>query len=144
MVRAGVPLIVFSSSCVVYGQPDSIPIVENTRCDPINPYGFTKLVCERMMDDFGHAHGLRSARLRYFNAAGAEGTGEIGEDHSPETHLIPLMLDAASGARPAVHVFGADYDTPDGTAIRDYVHVSDLARAHVLALEHLGVARVLN
>ena len=137
MVRAGVSLIVFSSSCAVYGQPDSVPIVESTRCDPINPYGFTKLACERMMDDFGRAHGLRSARLRYFNAAGADETGEIGEDHSPETHLIPLVLEAASGARPAVQVFGTDYDTADGTAIRDYVHVSDLARAHVLALEHL-------
>ena len=137
MVRAGVPLIVFSSSCAVYGQPDSVPIIESTRCDPINPYGFTKLVCERMMDDFGRAHGLKSARLRYFNAAGAESTGEIGEDHSPETHLIPLILEAASGVRPAVQVLGTDYETPDGTAIRDYVHVSDLARAHVLALEHL-------
>jgi UDP-arabinose 4-epimerase len=137
MVRAGVPRIVFSSSCAVYGQPGGVPIVEGTRCDPINPYGFTKLACERMMDDFGRAHGLKSAQLRYFNAAGAEATGEIGEDHSPETHLIPLVLEAASGIRPAIQVFGADYDTPDGTAIRDYVHVSDLARAHVLALEHL-------
>ena len=137
MVRAAIPVIVFSSSCAVYGQPNSVPIGESTRCDPINPYGFTKLACERMMDDFEVAHGLRSARLRYFNAAGAESTGEIGEDHSPETHLIPLILDAASGVRPAVQVLGTDYDTPDGTAIRDYVHVSDLARAHVLALEHL-------
>jgi UDP-arabinose 4-epimerase len=137
MVRAEVRLIVFSSSCAVYGQPDRVPIVESTRCDPINPYGFTKLACERMMDDFGRAHGLRSARLRYFNAAGADATGEIGEDHSPETHLIPLILDAAVGARPTVQVFGTDYDTPDGTAIRDYVHVSDLARAHIFALEHL-------
>jgi UDP-arabinose 4-epimerase len=137
MMRAGVSRIVFSSSCAVYGQPSRVPIVESTRCDPINPYGFTKLACEHMMDDFGRAHGLKSARLRYFNAAGAEATGEIGEDHSPETHLIPLVLEAASGARPAVQVFGTDYETADGTAIRDYVHVSDLARAHVLALEHL-------
>ena len=137
MVRAGVPAIVFSSSCAVYGEPDCVPIVESTRPDPINPYGFTKLVCERMMDDFGRAHRLKSARLRYFNAAGADPAAEIGEDHEPETHLIPLILDAALGVRPAVQVFGTDYQTPDGTAIRDYVHVSDLARAHVLALQHL-------
>jgi len=137
MVRAGVPAIVFSSSCAIYGEPECVPISESTRLDPINPYGFTKFVCERMMDDFGRAHGLRSARLRYFNAAGADPAAEIGEDHNPETHLIPLVLDAASGRRPAVPVFGTDYPTPDGTAIRDYIHVSDLARAHVLALRHL-------
>src|SRR5262245_53745805 len=116
MVRADVPLIVFSSSCAVYGQPDSVPIVESTRCYPINPYGFTKLVCERMMDDFGRAYGLKSARLRYFNAAGAEPTGETGENHEPETHLIPLILDVAAGLRPVVQIFGTDYQTPDGTA----------------------------
>jgi UDP-arabinose 4-epimerase len=135
MVRAGVRFIVFSSSCAIYGEPDRVPIVESTRPAPINPYGFTKLVCERMMDDFGRAHGLKSARLRYFNAAGA--AGEIGEDHDPETHLIPLVLDAASGVRPAITVFGTDYSTPDGTALRDYIHVCDLAGAHVLALQHL-------
>jgi UDP-arabinose 4-epimerase len=137
MVRAGVPLIVFSSTCAIYGEPDQMPIGENTPLNPINPYGFTKLVCERMMDDFGCAYGLKSARLRYFNAAGADPTGEIGEDHEPETHLIPLILDAAAGLRPPVQIFGTDYPTPDGTAIRDYVHVSDLARAHVLALQYL-------
>ena len=137
MVRARVPAIVFSSSCAIYGEPQDVPIGESTRLDPINPYGFTKLVCERMMDDFGHAHGLKSARLRYFNAAGAEPTAEIGEDHDPETHLIPLVLDAASGRGPAVTVFGTDYPTSDSTAIRDYIHVCDLARAHVLALQHL-------
>jgi UDP-glucose-4-epimerase GalE len=137
MARAEVPAIVFSSSCAIYGEPRQVPIVETTRPDPINPYGFTKLVCERMMDDFGRAYGLRSARLRYFNAAGAEPTGEIGEDHDPETHLIPLILDAALGRRPSVQIFGTDYQTPDGTAIRDYVHVCDLARAHDLALQHL-------
>jgi UDP-glucose-4-epimerase GalE len=137
MVRAGVRVIVFSSSCAVYGEPNCIPIVESTRPDPINPYGFTKLVCERMMDDFDRAYGLKSARLRYFNAAGAEPTAEIGEDHSPETHLIPLMLEVASGMRPSIPVFGTDYPTPDGTAIRDYVHVCDLAGAHVLALQRL-------
>jgi UDP-glucose-4-epimerase GalE len=137
MVRAEVRAIVFSSSCAIYGEPDSIPIVESTRPDPINPYGFTKLACERMMDDFGWAHDIKSARLRYFNAAGAEPTAEIGEDHEPETHLIPLILDAAMCRKPTVDIFGTDYETPDGTAVRDYVHVSDLARAHVLALEHL-------
>jgi UDP-glucose-4-epimerase GalE len=136
MVRAGVGVIVFSSSCAIYGEPERMPISESTPLNPINSYGFTKLVCERMMDDFGRAHGLKSARLRYFNAAGAEPTAEIGEDHDPETHLIPLVLDAASG-RSAVTVFGTDYPTADGTAIRDYVHVCDLARAHVLALQHL-------
>jgi UDP-arabinose 4-epimerase len=136
MVRAGVPRIVFSSSCAIYGEPRAVPIVESTRPDPINPYGFTKLACERMLDDFGRAHGLRSARLRYFNAAGAEGSAEIGEDHNPESHLIPLILDAALGGS-AILVFGTDYKTLDGTAVRDYVHVCDLARAHVLALAHL-------
>jgi UDP-arabinose 4-epimerase len=137
MVRAGVRSIVFSSSCSIYGEPDTIPISERMVLNPINPYGFTKLVCEHMMDDFGRAHGLKSARLRYFNAAGADPAAEIGEDHDPETHLIPLVLDAASGKRPDVTVFGTDYPTPDGTAVRDYVHVCDLADAHVLALEYL-------
>jgi UDP-glucose-4-epimerase GalE len=137
MVRAAVLRIVFSSSCAIYGEPDRVPISEATALTPINPYGFTKLVCERMMDDFGRAHKLKSVRLRYFNAAGADPSAEIGEDHDPETHLIPLILDAAMGRRPSVQIFGNDYRTPDGTAIRDYVHVSDLARAHVLALEYL-------
>jgi UDP-glucose-4-epimerase GalE len=136
MVRAKVRAIVFSSSCAIYGEPASMPISESVLPNPINPYGFTKLVCERMMDDFGRAHGLRSARLRYFNAAGAEPMAEIGEDHNPETHLIPLVLDAA-GRKPAVTVFGTDYPTSDGTAVRDYIHVCDLARAHVLAIEYL-------
>jgi UDP-glucose 4-epimerase len=137
MMRAGIRRIVFSSSCAVYGEPDRIPIGERERLNPINPYGFTKLVCERMMDDFGRAHGLKSARLRYFNAAGAEPTAEIGEDHDPETHLVPLLLDVAAGRRPTATVFGTDYPTADGTAIRDYIHVCDLASAHVLALQHL-------
>jgi UDP-glucose-4-epimerase GalE len=137
MGRAGVDKIVFSSSCATYGEPGGVPITERMRQDPINPYGYTKLVCERMMDDFGKAHGLRSARLRYFNAAGADPTAEIGEDHRPETHLIPLVLDAAAGKRSEVTVFGTDYPTADGTAIRDYIHVCDLARAHTLALEYL-------
>jgi UDP-glucose-4-epimerase GalE len=137
MKRAGVQQIVFSSSCAIYGEPNRMTITESTKPDPINPYGFTKLVCERMMDDFGRAHGLKSARLRYFNAAGAEPSGEIGEDHEPETHLIPLILDAALGRKPSIRIFGTDYQTPDGTAVRDYVHVSDLARAHVSTLQYL-------
>jgi UDP-glucose-4-epimerase GalE len=137
MVRAGVGSIVFSSSCAIYGEPERLPIVESTAAAPINPYGFTKFVCERMMDDFGRAHDLRSARLRYFNAAGAHPSSEIGEDHTPETHLVPLVLDAALGRRPDVTVFGTDYPTQDGTAQRDYVHVCDLARAHVLSLQYL-------
>ena len=147
MVRASVRLIIFSSSCAVYGEPVSMPINEHTVPNPINPYGFTKFVCERMMDDFGRAYGIRSARLRYFNAAGADPTAEIGEHHDPETHLIPLVLDAASGKKPDVTVFGTDYPTPDGTAVRDYIHVHDLARAHVVALQHLldsGVTIALN
>jgi UDP-glucose-4-epimerase GalE len=137
MVRGGVDKIVFSSSCATYGEPVGVPISEGMKQNPINPYGFTKLVCERMMDDFGRAYGLRSVRLRYFNAAGADPTAEIGEDHDPETHLIPLVLDAAIGKRADVSVFGTDYPTSDGTAIRDYVHVCDLARAHSLAIGHL-------
>jgi UDP-glucose-4-epimerase GalE len=137
LVHARVPAIVFSSSCAVYGQPDITPIREDTQRSPINPYGFTKYVCEQMLEDFGKAYGLTSARLRYFNAAGAEPSAEIGEDHDPETHLIPLVLDVALGLRPSVQIFGTDYPTPDGTALRDYIHVCDLARAHVLALELL-------
>lgn len=137
MVKASVRRIVFSSSCAIYGEPDAIPIGEATRRAPINPYGFTKHACEQMLDDFDRAHGVRSMRLRYFNAAGADPDAEIGEDHSPETHLIPLVLDAATGRRGAVAVFGGDYPTPDGTAVRDYVHVADLADAHVRALAYL-------
>jgi len=137
MMRAGIRSLVFSSSCALYGEPTNMPIGENANLSPINPYGFTKLVCERMMEDFERAYGLKSARLRYFNAAGAEPTAEIGEDHNPETHLIPLVLDVALGIRPEIQIFGTDYPTPDGTALRDYVHVCDLARAHVLAVKYL-------
>ena len=133
----GVSRFVFSSSCATYGVPQTIPIDEAHIQDPINPYGSSKLMVERMLADFGVAHGMQSVPLRYFNAAGADKDGEIGEDHDPETHLIPLVLDAAAGARPNITVFGTDYDTPDGTCIRDYVHVSDLADAHVLALKAL-------
>lgn len=138
MIRAKVQRIVFSSSCAIYGEPEQIPITESARPGPINPYGFTKFVCEQMMSDFAGAYGIKSVRLRYFNAAGAEPSGEIGEDHDPETHLIPLVLDAALGRRPDIKIFGTDYRTPDGTAVRDYVHVSDLADAHVRAVQYLS------
>ncbi len=137
MGRAGVSVMVFSSTCAVYGEPVRTPIPEDHPRCPINPYGRTKLAVEWMLEDFEKAHGLRSARLRYFNAAGADPSGELGEDHDPETHLIPLVLDAALGRRERVEIYGRDYDTPDGTCIRDYVHVADLAAAHVLSLERL-------
>jgi UDP-arabinose 4-epimerase len=130
--------IVFSSSCATYGIPDKIPIPENHPQHPINPYGHSKLMIEQILRDFESAHGLRSVALRYFNAAGADPDGETGEAHEPETHLIPLVLDAAAGKRPSITLFGNDYDTPDGTCIRDYIHVTDLARAHVLALNLLA------
>ncbi len=126
--------IVFSSSCATYGEPERQPIAEDTRQLPINPYGRTKLVGEMMLSDACAAHGLAAVALRYFNAAGADGAGEIGEEHDPETHLIPLVLQAAAGVRPDISIFGTDYDTPDGTCIRDYIHVTDLAAAHVAAL----------
>jgi UDP-arabinose 4-epimerase len=129
--------IVFSSTCATYGCPQTVPICEDTTQRPINPYGASKLMVERMLADFAGAHAMRSVALRYFNAAGADPDNEIGEDHEPETHLIPLVLDAASGRRPAITVFGTDYDTPDGTCVRDYIHVSDLADAHVRALAGL-------
>lgn len=138
MRRTGINHLVLSSSCAVYGEPAQMPISETTVPAPINPYGYTKLVCERMIEDYGRAYGLRSVRLRYFNAAGADQQAEIGEHHDPETHLIPLVLDAAAGRRPAISVFGTDYPTPDGTCVRDYVHVADLATAHVAALAHLA------
>jgi UDP-arabinose 4-epimerase len=147
MRDAGVRRLVFSSSAAVYGEPASMPIAEGDRKDPINPYGASKLACEHMMDGLDAAYGVTSVRLRYFNAAGADPDGQIGEDHDPETHLIPLVLDAALGRREAVQIFGTDYPTPDGTAIRDYVHVADLADAHVKALEHLlagGATQALN
>ena len=128
---------VFSSTCATYGVPQRLPLTEDHPQQPINPYGASKLMVERMLADFDAAHGLRSMSLRYFNAAGADPDGETGEDHDPETHLIPLVLDAASGKRANITVFGTDYPTPDGTCIRDYIHVSDLADAHVLALRAL-------
>lgn len=134
----GVDRIVFSSSCATYGIPDQVPVREDTPQSPINPYGASKLMVERVLADYGRAYGLKSASLRYFNAAGADEDCETGEDHDPETHLIPLVLDAARGRRPHVTVFGDDYPTPDGTCIRDFVHVSDLADAHVLAMRALA------
>jgi len=137
MHAVGVSRIVFSSTCATYGLPERVPIDEQHRQQPVNPYGESKLFVERALKWYEVAHGLQSAALRYFNAAGADADGEIGEDHNPETHLIPLIIHAALGMRPHVEVFGTDYPTADGTAIRDYIHVSDLADAHVKALEHL-------
>jgi UDP-arabinose 4-epimerase len=133
----GVGRFVFSSTCATYGIPDTVPIVESTIQQPINPYGASKLMVERMLADFEAAHALRWIALRYFNAAGADPHNMIGEAHDPETHLIPLALDAAAGRGPALTVFGDDYNTRDGTCIRDYIHVTDLAQAHVLALTAL-------
>ena len=129
--------IVFSSTCATYGTPDRVPISEDHPQRPINPYGRSKFMIEQILRDFHDAYGLRYASLRYFNAAGGDPDGEIGEDHEPETHLIPLVVHAALGMRPFVEVFGNDYPTPDGTAVRDYIHVTDLAEAHVLALQHI-------
>ena len=130
--------IVFSSTCSVYGAPKKLPIPENHPQAPLNPYGHSKRMIEQMLADAASAHGLRSVSLRYFNAAGADPEGEIGEVHDPETHLIPLALEAAAGLRPRLTIHGTDYATRDGTCIRDYVHVSDLADAHVLALRYLA------
>jgi len=137
MQAAGVQQFVFSSTCATYGIPQTIPIPEDHPQQPINPYGRTKLTVECMLQDFEAAYGLQSVTFRYFNAAGAEPNGTIGEAHEPETHLIPLILLAALGQRDAIQIFGTDYPTRDGTCIRDYVHVSDLAQAHVLGLDYL-------
>ncbi len=137
MVAAGVNSMVFSSTCATYGHPQQIPIPEEHPQNPINPYGATKLMVERILSDFDLAYGLRSVRFRYFNAAGADPQGQLGEDHNPETHLIPLVLLTALGQRDQISIFGTDYDTPDGTCIRDYIHVTDLAQAHVQGLEYL-------
>jgi UDP-glucose-4-epimerase GalE len=137
MRRANVDKLVFSSTCAVYGEPEVVPISEDIPKNPVNPYGASKLAAERMMYDFDRAHGLKSVRLRYFNAAGADPAKEIGEDRAIETHLIPLILDAALERGPPIAIFGHDYSTPDGTAIRDYIHVVDLASAHVAAINYL-------
>ena len=130
---------IFSSTCATYGVPQKIPISENHPQHPINPYGNSKLMVEQILKDFHAAHGIRSISLRYFNAAGADPDGEIGEVHDPETHLIPLILNAAIGKKNHITIFGDDYDTPDGTCIRDYIHVTDIAAAHVLALKKLEI-----
>lgn len=137
MRAAGVNRIVFSSTTATYGVPDRMPIDEDQPQRPINPYGFAKLAVEQVLSDYAHAYGLGYAALRYFNASGASPSGDIGEDHDPETHLIPLVLQVALGQRPHIEIFGDDYPTPDGTCLRDYIHVDDLASAHLLALERL-------
>lgn len=137
MNRHGVNKIVFSSTAAVYGEPERVPIRETDKTEPTNTYGETKLAMEKMMRWFDEAHGIKYVALRYFNAAGAHASGRIGEDHRPETHLIPLILQVPLGQREYIAVFGDDYDTPDGTCIRDYLHVEDLAAAHLLALDKL-------
>jgi len=147
MRESGVEYIVFSSTAAVYGEPDQVPITEDMPLHPTNFYGRTKLMIENMLRDYSMAYGLHYVALRYFNAAGASLLGNIGEDHNPETHLIPLTIQAALGKRDAISIFGTDYDTPDGTCLRDYIHVKDLASAHILALNHLvkgGASRVYN
>jgi UDP-glucose 4-epimerase len=137
VLENGIKYFVFSSTCATYGSPEKTPIDEAHPLNPINPYGKTKRMIEEVLADYHSAYGLNYTSLRYFNAAGADPDGEIGEDRDPETHLIPLVLDVASGKRPSIKVFGTDYATPDGTCIRDYIHVTDLADAHILALKRL-------
>jgi UDP-glucose 4-epimerase len=137
MRKFGVASIIFSSTCAIYGNPLEIPLTEGHITAPINPYGQSKLMVERILSDYSRAYDLRYVSLRYFNAAGADVAAEIGESHRPEGHLIPLILDVAQGRRSKVQIFGNDYETPDGSCIRDYIHVHDLAEAHVLALEYL-------
>lgn len=139
-LAAGVKKIIFSSTCAVYGEPAKIPIEETAPRQPVNPYGVSKLFFEHALEAYDRAYGFRYASLRYFNAAGADESGEIGELHDPETHLIPLALAAAAGSGPELLVFGSDYPTPDGTCIRDYIHVNDLADVHVKALDHLAAS----
>jgi len=138
MHEAGVSKFVFSSTCATYGVPDRLPMTEDLPQSPINPYGQTKLDVENILKSLSHAYGLSFAAFRYFNAAGAAHDGLIGEDHKPETHLIPLVIDAAVGKRENIKIFGTDYDTPDGTCLRDYVHVDDLSRAHIAVFDKLS------
>ena len=137
MLENDVKKFVFSSTCATFGVPDKLPLVETTPQDPINPYGQTKLDVENALKSVAHAHDLSFAAFRYFNAAGAAKDGSIGEDHDPETHLIPLIIDAATGRRDNIQIFGTDYPTPDGTCLRDYVHVDDLSRAHIAVFDKL-------
>jgi UDP-glucose 4-epimerase len=140
MLKAGVKQIVFSSTAATYGEPVHVPLLESDPTDPINPYGETKLTVEKIFKWYDKAYGLKYAVLRYFNVAGAHPSGRIGEDHRPETHLIPKVLSVAMGKEPMLHVFGGDYPTPDGTCVRDYIHATDLADAHILAMEKLKSA----
>lgn len=147
MVAAGIKQFVFSSTCATYGVPKTVPIPEDHPQAPINPYGATKLMVERILSDFDRAYDFKSVSFRYFNAAGADPEGRLGEDHQPETHLIPLVLMTALGKQDAISIFGTDYPTPDGTCIRDYIHVTDLAEAHVLGLNYLlkgGDSQIFN
>jgi len=137
MVRNGIKYFIFSSTAAVYGDPQETPIRETHPCNPVNPYGASKYAVERLLDHCDRAYALRSVTLRYFNAAGADVSAELGERHHPETHLIPLVLQVASGQRSNVEIYGCDYPTPDGTCLRDYIHVNDLAHAHLLALQSL-------
>jgi len=137
MRHEGVRKIVFSSTCATYGHPRQVPIAEDHPQQPVNPYGESKLMVEKILKWYGEAHGIASVALRYFNAAGTDPEGELGEDHAPETHLIPLALSAVLGETPALQIFGTDYPTPDGTAVRDYLHVADLAEAHLDAWRYL-------
>jgi len=139
MRNSGCRNIIFSSTCATYGVPDQLPLDENSKQEPINPYGKGKLMIEEILSDYDVAYRMRNISLRYFNAAGADPDGHIGEKHEPETHLIPLCIDTAMGKRAAIEVFGTDYNTPDGTAVRDYIHVVDLAKAHLLSLEYLKI-----
>lgn len=138
MRAAGVARMVFSSTTATYGVPERMPITEDTPQRPINPYGFSKLVVERMLADYASAYGFAYVALRYFNAAGASADGDLGEDHAPESHLIPIVLQVALGQREAITIFGDDFPTRDGTCVRDYIHVDDLGTAHLLALDHLA------
>ena len=138
MVKNNVGKIVFSSTAATYGEPENIPILETDRACPTNPYGETKLAMEKMFKWTAEAHGLRYVSLRYFNACGADESGIIGEAHNPESHLIPLILQVPNGKRETISIYGTDYDTPDGTCIRDYIHVTDLAQAHILAVQYLN------
>lgn len=138
MVKNNVGKIVFSSTAAIYGEPENIPILESDRTCPTNPYGETKLAMEKMFKWTAEAHGLRYVSLRYFNACGADESGTIGEAHNPESHLIPLILQVPNGKRETISIYGTDYDTPDGTCIRDYIHVTDLAQAHILAVQYLN------
>ena len=138
MVKNNVGKIVFSSTAATYGEPENIPILESDRTCPTNPYGETKLAMEKMFKWTAEAHGLRYVSLRYFNACGADESGTIGEAHNPESHLIPLILQVPNGKRETISIYGTDYDTPDGTCIRDYIHVTDLAQAHILAVKYIN------